>query len=110
MIRGPRSCRCLRGGGGHGRPERAGPRARPYGGDPLGTPARDACAARAGTLVRNSAGPAGLAAIGAAAWGGVAAQVTTWLLQPSGTSVACWTAVALAAGGGLLCAPAGPRR
>ncbi|MFE2495828.1 hypothetical protein [Streptomyces scopuliridis] len=76
---------------------------------------------RAGTLVRNSAGPAGLAAIGAAAWGGryawtlpfggcamalfvprtggVAAQVVTRLLQPSGTSVACWTAVALAAGG-----------
>ncbi|MFE2844047.1 hypothetical protein ACFXKS_10890 [Streptomyces scopuliridis] len=55
---------------------------------------------RAGIPVRNSAGPAGLAAIGAAAWGGVAAQVTTWLLRPSGASVACWTAVALAAGGG----------
>ncbi|WP_326610645.1 hypothetical protein OIE62_26775 [Streptomyces scopuliridis] len=86
----------------------------------------------AGTLVRNSAGAAGLAAIGAALWGGqyawtlpfgwcavalfvpptdgVTAQVATWLLQPSGTTVAGWTAVALAAGGGLLYALAGPRR
>ncbi|MEV8390739.1 MULTISPECIES: hypothetical protein [unclassified Streptomyces] len=87
---------------------------------------------RAGTLLRNSAGSAGLAAIGAALWGGryawalplgwcavalfvpptggVTAQVTTWLLQPSGTTAADATAVALAAGGGLLYALAGPRR
>ncbi|MFE4370068.1 hypothetical protein ACFRMN_17885 [Streptomyces sp. NPDC056835] len=87
---------------------------------------------RAGTLLRNSAGSAGLAAIGAALWGGryawalpfgwcavalflpptggVAAQVATWLFQPSGTTAAAGTAVALAAGGGLLYALAGPRR
>ncbi|MFJ9032190.1 hypothetical protein ACIRQP_27415 [Streptomyces sp. NPDC102274] len=87
---------------------------------------------RAGALVRNSAGSAGLAAIGAALWGGryawtlpfgwcavalfvpptggVASQVATWLLQPSGTTAAGWTAFTLAAGGGLLYALAGPRR
>ncbi|MFD7221025.1 hypothetical protein ACFV9P_08405 [Streptomyces sp. NPDC059892] len=87
---------------------------------------------RAGTLIRNSAGSAGLAAIGAVLWGGryawilplgwcavalfvpptdgAASQVATWLLQPSGTATASWTAVALAAGGGPLYALAGPRR
>ncbi|MFJ2670462.1 hypothetical protein [Streptomyces sp. NPDC087525] len=87
---------------------------------------------RAGTLLRNSAGSAGLAAIGAALWGGqyawtlpfgwcaaslfvpstgsVASQVTTWLIQPSGTAAADWTAVVLAMGGGLFYALAGPRR
>ncbi|WP_405984997.1 hypothetical protein [Streptomyces sp. NBC_00872] len=84
--------------------------------------------------VRNSAGPAGAAAIGAAVWGGryawtvpfgwcltaffvpvpvsggVPAQVATWMLQPSGTPAASWTSAVLAVGGGLVYALAGPRR
>ncbi|MFF3749921.1 hypothetical protein ACFYYH_05565 [Streptomyces sp. NPDC002018] len=85
-----------------------------------------------GYAVRNSAGTTGIAALGAALWGGryawtlpfgwcVAAffvpsagalpsQVATWMLQPSGTAVAAWTSAVLALGGGLLYALAGPRR
>ncbi|MFE1959929.1 hypothetical protein [Streptomyces sp. NPDC059479] len=82
--------------------------------------------------VRNGAGPAGVAAIGATVWGGryawalpvgwclaaffvpasggPAAQVATWMLQPSGTTAATWTSAVLAVGGGLVYALAGPRR
>ncbi|GII81729.1 hypothetical protein Sru01_67110 [Sphaerisporangium rufum] len=83
----------------------------------------------AGFAARNAAGLAGLAALGAAAAGGtyawtppfgwftvafftppVNAPVLTWMLLPPGDHAAAWTAGALAAGGLLYYAAAGPRR
>ncbi|PJE99650.1 hypothetical protein CUT44_03890 [Streptomyces carminius] len=86
--------------------------------------------APAAFVVRDSAGLAGLAAIGAAAFGaayawtlpvgwlaftlfappptGVAGQVSGWLLLPPGTAAATWTALALTVTGTLLYAAAGP--
>lgn len=83
-------------------------------------------------VVRDSAGLAGLAAAGAVlfgaphawtlpmAWlafalftpstGGVPAEVATWMLLPSGTTAATWTAAVLGAGGTIVYALAGPRR
>ncbi|MFD5033908.1 hypothetical protein ACFVWX_28050 [Streptomyces sp. NPDC058220] len=85
-----------------------------------------------GQVVRNSAGTAGVAALAATVWGGrsawtlplgwcavalfvpstggAAEQVATWMLQPSGTAAATWTALLLAAVGGPAYALAGPRR
>jgi hypothetical protein len=89
-------------------------------------------AATAAFVVRDSAGLAGLVAVGAVLFGaqhawtlpvawlafalftppgtGVPAQVATWMMLPPGTAAATWTAVALAGGGTAAYALAGPRR
>jgi hypothetical protein len=85
----------------------------------------------AGIVLRNSAGLAGLAAAAATVFGGrfawtvpfgwstfalfvppdgIPARTVTWMLEPSWTLVAGWTALVLAIGGGALYALAGPRR
>ncbi|MFF0390182.1 hypothetical protein ACFYS8_16070 [Kitasatospora sp. NPDC004615] len=83
-------------------------------------------------VVRDSAGLAGLAALGAACWGttyawalptgwlaftmlvpplgGVQGRVGMWLIQPAGTTAATVTASALLVVGTTLYAAAGPRR
>ncbi|MFF0296692.1 hypothetical protein ACFYST_23275 [Kitasatospora sp. NPDC004614] len=83
-------------------------------------------------VVRDSAGLAGLAALGAACWGttyawalptgwlaftmlvpplgGVPGRVGMWLIQPAGTTAATVTASALLVVGTTLYAAAGPRR
>ncbi|MFI9788863.1 hypothetical protein ACIHEI_35940 [Kitasatospora sp. NPDC051984] len=83
-------------------------------------------------VVRDSAGLAGLAALGAACWGttyawalptgwlaftmlvpplgGVQGRVGMWLIQPAGTTAATVTAAALLVVGTTLYAAAGPRR
>ncbi|MFF8191697.1 hypothetical protein ACF05L_12755 [Streptomyces bobili] len=83
-------------------------------------------------VVRNSAGLMGLAALGAALWGGQFAwtlpfawlsfsffappatsapmQVATWMLLPPGTAAGTWTALVLAVIGTTVYAFAGPRR
>lgn len=82
--------------------------------------------------VRDSAGLMGLAALGAAAFGGqfawtlpfgwfsialfvppadgVPVQVASWMLAPPGTAAATWTAVVLATAGTAAYAVGGPRR
>ncbi|MFG2279579.1 hypothetical protein ACGFNQ_12910 [Streptomyces asoensis] len=83
-------------------------------------------------VVRDSAGLTGLAALGAAFWGGRYAwslpfaslslafvapppastpmRVVGWMLTPPGTAASTWTAVALAVTGTAAYAVAGPRR
>lgn len=88
--------------------------------------------ASAAFVVRNSAGLIGLVAIGAAwcgaqyawippfAWlsvsfvvppaSGVGTQVLTWMMLPTGTATATWTALVLAVAGTAVYAVGGPRR
>ncbi|MFJ2582609.1 hypothetical protein [Kitasatospora aureofaciens] len=83
-------------------------------------------------VVRDSAGLAGLAALGAAVCGapyawtlptgwlaftffapplrGTAGEILSWMTFPPGTTVSTWTALALLATGTVLYAVAGPRR
>jgi hypothetical protein len=83
-------------------------------------------------VVRNSAGLMGLAALGAALWGGQYAwtlpfawlsfsffappptsapmRVAAWMLLPPGTAAGTWTALVLAVAGTAAYAFAGPRR
>ncbi|MEU9336363.1 hypothetical protein AB0D49_24790 [Streptomyces sp. NPDC048290] len=83
-------------------------------------------------VVRDGAGLMGLAALGAALWGGhyawtlpftwlsfaflappptsTPARVASWLLLPPGTTAATWTALVLAVTGTTAYAVAGPRR
>ncbi|MEU6356269.1 hypothetical protein ABZ896_44350 [Streptomyces sp. NPDC047072] len=98
----------------------------------LGVQALGASMASTAFVVRDSAGLMGLAALGAVLSGGRYAwtlpfawlsyaffaqpststptQVATWLLQPSGTPAATWTALALTAVGTSAYAVAGPGR
>jgi len=88
--------------------------------------------AAASVVVRDSAGLAGLAALGTACWGttyawtlpagwlaptvlvpppgGTPGRVAMWLIQPAGTTAATVTAFSLLLVGGALYAVAGPRR
>ncbi|MFF7150011.1 hypothetical protein OHN99_00550 [Streptomyces jietaisiensis] len=88
--------------------------------------------ATAAFAVRDAAGLMGLAALGAALWGGqyawtlpftwlaftlfappatgTATRIASWMLMPTGTVSATWTAAALTVAGATAYALAGPRR